>query len=140
MLEVTEEALAEDSEAADEFILALKVLGVRLALDDFGTGYSSLSRLQRLPLDVIKIDRSFGAGLGTDATSEAIVRAVAALANDLGLRVVAEGIETQEQVRMAQALGCHLGQGFYFAWPLSGEAVADLLLEQAGALEKSAAA
>lgn len=126
-LEVTEEALSEDAEAAETFLLTLRVLGIRLALDDFGTGYSSLSRLQRLPLDVIKIDRSFAAGLGQDPASRAIVRAVAALAGDLGLAVTAEGVETEEQCRIARELGCHHGQGFYFARPMPPDQIADLL-------------
>ena len=126
-IEVTEESLAEDADAAERLMAAIKASGARLALDDFGAGYSSLSRLQRLPLDVVKIDRSFAAGLGSDRASEAIVRAIAVLANDLGLTVVAEGIETTEQCRIARELGCALGQGFVFARPMPADRVADLL-------------
>ncbi|MCC6792197.1 MAG: EAL domain-containing protein [Thermomicrobiales bacterium] len=126
-IEVTEEALAEDSEAVGAFLLTLRVLGVKLALDDFGTGYSSLSRLQRLPLDVIKIDRSFATGLGHDPASAAIIRAVTALAVDLGLAVTAEGVETEAQAVIARELGCNFAQGFHFARPMPAAHVADHL-------------
>jgi EAL domain-containing protein (putative c-di-GMP-specific phosphodiesterase class I) len=129
-LEVTEEALSEDAEAAESFLHTLRVLGVRLALDDFGTGYSSLIRLQQMPLNVIKIDRSFAAGLGSDPTSAAIVRAVAALAGDLGLAVTVEGVETEEQGRMARELGCHHGQGFLFAPPMPADQIVDMLRDR----------
>ncbi len=128
-LEVTEEALAEDPEATGEFLKTLKAIGVQFALDDFGTGYSSLGRLHRLPLDALKIDRSFIKGLGTDAASAAIVRAVATLAHDLGLTVTAEGIETEEQCRLALALGCDRGQGYLFAPPLPADRIPALLAE-----------
>jgi len=122
-LEITESVVMDETEAGIARLHALRDLGVRLVLDDFGTGYSSLSYLRRLPLDAIKIDRSFVMGLGTaeaDARSSdlPIVQAVIALAHALGIEVVAEGIETPEQLRLLRSLGCDRGQGFLFARPL----------------------
>jgi EAL domain-containing protein (putative c-di-GMP-specific phosphodiesterase class I) len=122
-LEITESVVLDETEAGIARLHALRELGVRLVLDDFGTGYSSLSYLRRLPLDAIKIDRSFVMGLGTgeadDRSSDLpIVQAVIALAHALGIEVVAEGIETPEQLRLLRTLGCDRGQGFLFARPL----------------------
>jgi EAL domain-containing protein (putative c-di-GMP-specific phosphodiesterase class I) len=124
VLEVTEEALSEDPTATGVFLRTLRALGIRLALDDFGVGYSSLGRLRELPLDELKVDRSFIASLGTSTESAAIVRAVANLAHDLGLSLTAEGIETDEQRQMARDLGCDRGQGFFFAEPMRESEVA----------------
>lgn len=126
-LEVTEQALSDDPEATSAFLGTLKHLGVQLALDDFGTGYSSLGRIHRLPLDVVKIDRTFISGLETESASCAIVRAVATLANSLGLVTVAEGIETEAQRRIALELGCQRGQGYLFAKPMPQNAVLEFL-------------
>ena len=90
---------------------------MKILLDDFGTGYSSLSHLQSFPIDALKIDRSFVMHLGTGEDNSAIVRAIAAMASALGLEVVAEGVESAEQAAEAQALGCGLAQGYYFARP-----------------------
>jgi diguanylate cyclase (GGDEF)-like protein len=116
-LEITETALMEDIDLSTETLSALKALGLRLALDDFGTGYSSLRALQHLPVDVVKIDRSFIEPIERDPQEAAIVAAVISLSHALGLRTVAEGIETIAQVDRLRALGCDLAQGFYFAKP-----------------------
>ncbi|HEY5436129.1 MAG TPA: EAL domain-containing protein [Candidatus Limnocylindrales bacterium] len=117
-LEITESVVMDQSEAAIERLKGLRALGVKLVLDDFGTGYSSLSYLRRLPLDTIKIDRSFVSGMGTDEADLPIVQAVISLAHGLGVDVVAEGIETEQQLVRLRELACDRGQGFYFARPL----------------------
>lgn len=122
-LEITESALLGAPEAGGNDAVAavfaqLKALGVEIGLDDFGTGYSSLSYLQRFPLDIVKIDRSFVSQLGSERDSEAIVRTILDLARNLNLRAVAEGAETAEQVERLRALGCPLAQGYYFARPM----------------------
>ena len=124
MLEITESAIMEAGAAA--ILRALKDLGVRLAMDDFGTGYSSLAHLRRFPLDVIKVDRSFVAGLG-DGQGSSIAGAIVSLAHALGLRTVAEGIEDEEQRRAVMALGCDVGQGFLFARPMPADDLTRLL-------------
>jgi len=134
-LEITESALMEDVELSVEALLALKALGVRIAVDDFGTGYSSLSYLRHLPVDIVKIDRSFVAGVGIDPADDAIVASVANLSHALGLRVVAEGVETQEQLIAVRALGCDQAQGYYWSRPVS----ADQLGPWAAALGSSSA-
>ena len=104
---------------------ALKSLDATVAMDDFGTGYSSLAYLQRLPIDVLKIDRSFVSGMMVDPDSVAIVRAVLSLAEALGMSTTAEGIETVELATTLATLGCASGQGFYFAKPLEADAALD---------------
>jgi EAL domain-containing protein (putative c-di-GMP-specific phosphodiesterase class I) len=119
-LEITESAVMADPEAAAAALAVLKALGVRLAIDDFGTGYSSLGQLKALlPVDTIKIDKSFVDGITLAGEDRAIVDAVMRLATGLGLRAVAEGVETAEQVRELLALGCDLSQGYHFARPQS---------------------
>ena len=117
-LEITESALMEDAASALGVLQALKEIGVLLAIDDFGTGYSSLSYLQRFPLDILKVDRLFVEALGVNAEGEEIVSAVINLAHALGLEVVAEGVETAEQLQILRELGCDLAQGFLFSRPL----------------------
>jgi EAL domain-containing protein (putative c-di-GMP-specific phosphodiesterase class I) len=125
-LEITEGVLIENVARAASILNALKVLGVRIALDDFGTGYSSLSYLQALPLDRIKIDQSFIANLGRTDRSLAIVRAVIGLAHGLGLPVLAEGVETNDQLRTLIREGCDEMQGFLIGRPRPIEVYADI--------------
>ena len=116
-LEITEGAAIKDATRARVVLAELRKLGVRISLDDFGTGYSSLSYLQSLPLDTLKIDRSFVAGIGTDKDKGEIVKLIVGLARTLNLEIVAEGTETAAQVEYLRALGCQFGQGYYFAKP-----------------------
>jgi diguanylate cyclase (GGDEF)-like protein len=121
-LELTESSIVQDPARATRVFDALKALDATVAMDDFGTGYSSLAYLQRLPIDVLKIDRSFVSGMMIDPDSVAIVRAVLSLAEALGMSTTAEGIETVELATTLATLGCASGQGFYFARPLEAEA------------------
>ncbi|MEV4706194.1 EAL domain-containing protein [Actinoplanes sp. NPDC049316] len=116
-LEITESMLMRDQAAATQRLNALRELGVRLAIDDFGTGYSSFAQLRRLPLDTLKIDRSFVNGLGESRDADAIVRSIIAMAHAVDLTVVAEGVETEQQLEVLQQFGCDLAQGFYFGRP-----------------------
>ncbi len=117
-IEVTESALVDDFEHARGQLQALKRIGVQVAIDDFGTGYSSLAYLKRLPIDYLKIDRSFVADIGQDADDQTIVSTVIVMAHELGIRVIAEGAETEAQVAFLRAQGCDLIQGYYYAKPL----------------------
>jgi diguanylate cyclase (GGDEF)-like protein/PAS domain S-box-containing protein len=127
-LEITESAVIRDPDVALANLHAIKQLGVLVALDDFGVGFSSLSQIRDLPpVDVIKVDRSFTAGLGHNESDDAVVGAVLSLARSLGLKAVAEGIETEEQMSVLQGLGCDVGQGFYFARPQAAEDIAQVL-------------
>jgi len=105
----------------------LKRMGVRLSIDDFGMGYSSMSYLKRLPANTLKIDKAFIAGLGEDAEDTAIVRMVIELAGTLGMSIIAEGVQSEEQAEQLKEMGCDLGQGFFFAQPLSPEEAAKFL-------------
>jgi diguanylate cyclase (GGDEF)-like protein/PAS domain S-box-containing protein len=116
-LEITESALLEDAEGAVTALSSLRGIGVRLAVDDFGTGYSSLSYLKRLPVDAVKIDRTFVDGLAVDGDDSAIVAAVAGMARALRLVTIAEGVESLEQLHALRRLGCDLAQGFFFTTP-----------------------
>jgi EAL domain-containing protein (putative c-di-GMP-specific phosphodiesterase class I) len=122
VLEITESALAVDMDAAIERLNALKATGVRIAIDDFGTGYSSLGSLQKLPVDILKIDKSFVDVLEDSTNGEEVVEAIINIARVRGLQTVAEGVETWAQAQRLRRIGCELGQGYYFARPLSAEA------------------
>jgi EAL domain-containing protein (putative c-di-GMP-specific phosphodiesterase class I) len=117
----------EDSRSIADMLRELKEIGVLLALDDFGTGYSSLSYLKRFPIDTLKIDQSFVRDLTTDADDAGIVAAVIGMGNSLHMRVVAEGIETREQLEFLQEYNCPQGQGFYFSRPLPAAECGKLL-------------
>ncbi len=123
-LEITESAMMNDADLAIRRLHELKELGVRLALDDFGTGYSSLSYLSRMPVDVLKMDRSF---LRSGGQPDGLANAVVAIGQTLGLAVVAEGIEHPEQADALRDLGCYLGQGIYFARPMDPAAITEFL-------------
>ena len=123
-IELTETALMVDPEQCQRMLRDLKVLGVALSIDDFGTGFSSLSSLRRYPIDELKIDRSFIDELGSNPDDRAITRTILAMAETLGLSVVAEGIETQEQLDALHQMACPAGQGYLFAMPLSTEEMA----------------
>ncbi|HEU5449950.1 MAG TPA: EAL domain-containing protein, partial [Acidimicrobiia bacterium] len=130
VIEITESLLMSDPDVAVQRLRHLKDLGVRLAIDDFGTGYSSLSYLRRFPVDVLKIDRSFVAALGAGPEDAALAHAIVKLGHTLKLNIVAEGIETPEQLSELRSLGCEYGQGYLFAAPLGVDAVAALLADR----------
>jgi diguanylate cyclase (GGDEF)-like protein/PAS domain S-box-containing protein len=124
-IEITESSLLIDPRRVQEILAVWRAEGVQIAIDDFGTGYSSLAYLKDLPVDELKIDRSFVKGMASDGGARAIVRAVIDLADDLGLRVVAEGVEDEATRQVLAALGCDVAQGYYFSPPLAAHAVAD---------------
>jgi c-di-GMP phosphodiesterase Gmr len=134
-LEITESAFVTDPDGAIRTLNALKALDANLAMDDFGTGYSNLAYLQKLPIDVLKIDRSFVSGLMDDKDKRAIVKTVLSLAHALGMQTTAEGIETIETSSVLKHLGCSFGQGYYFARPLmQNDAYNYLLADNAPAI------
>jgi diguanylate cyclase (GGDEF)-like protein/PAS domain S-box-containing protein len=126
-IELTESTLTHDLEATAAVLRDLRKLGVRVAIDDFGTGYSSLSQLRRFPIDTLKIDRSFVRDLTTDADDASITAAIVSMAKSLRQEVVAEGVETAEQLNFLRALGCDAAQGYYFYRPLGAPTFAQLL-------------
>jgi EAL domain-containing protein (putative c-di-GMP-specific phosphodiesterase class I) len=126
-LELTETFLMQDSQSTATVLQALKEMGVRLALDDFGTGFSSLSHLKRFQMDTLKIDQSFVRNLTTDAGDAGIVSAVISMGKSLHMRVVAEGVETPEQLAFLQEQSCPEGQGYYFSQPLTVGEFTELL-------------
>jgi diguanylate cyclase (GGDEF)-like protein/PAS domain S-box-containing protein len=129
-LEITESAVMESGSATTAQLRALKSLGIRLAIDDFGTGFSSLAHLRRFPVDVLKIDGTFVAGLGHEPQDASIAAAVISLAHALGLDTVAEGVETEEQLTILRSLGCDLGQGYLFGRPAPIDETVQLLARQ----------
>ena len=120
-LELTEHVMLDDVVEVGRAMTTLKTMGVKLALDDFGTGYSSLTYLRQLPLDLLKIDRSFIRDLETNASDRAIVQTILDFAQNLKLSVVAEGVETERQLMLLRQLGCRAFQGFLFARPMPNE-------------------
>jgi diguanylate cyclase (GGDEF)-like protein/PAS domain S-box-containing protein len=126
-LEVTERVLIEIDGPVMDGLARLRQLGVRLAIDDFGTGYASLVYLRQLPVDIIKIDPSFVAGLGTDGTLAMLTRTIVQVGHDLGIEIVAEGIERPEQIELLRAMGCGLGQGYLVARPMAASGIQALI-------------
>ena len=127
-LELTESVLIHDTDGTSGLLRALTELGVRLTLDDFGTGFSSLSYLKRFPITTLKIDRSFVRDLSLDPEDRALVAAIIAMSRSLGQKVVAEGVETEDQLAVLRGLGCDEAQGFHFSRPLTADAFAAYLL------------
>ena len=134
-LEITEGTVMGDPDKAVAALRRLKDIGVSISLDDFGTGYSSLSYLKRFPIDVLKIDKSFVDDVTTNANDAAIALSVISLAHNLNMRVIAEGVETREQVRFLTDRGCDEMQGYFFSRPLNGEAFTALLREHRNLLD-----
>jgi diguanylate cyclase (GGDEF)-like protein len=126
-LEITESVALRGEETTEKMMSRLKALGVRIAIDDFGTGYSSLSYLRRFPLDTLKVDRSFVQDAATNPDASGITRAVVGVGHQLGLRVVAEGVETGEQLRLLRLIGCDAAQGYFFSRALPRDALAEQL-------------
>ncbi|PXX35348.1 diguanylate cyclase (GGDEF)-like protein [Undibacterium pigrum] len=133
-LEITESTLMEHAQDTLAVLDRLRSLGVRLTIDDFGTGYSSLSYLKRFPVDIIKIDRSFVRDIPGDADDAAIVTGIIALAHSLRLEVVAEGVETREQLEFLRSKSCDILQGFYLSKPIPAQQLEDEILSQAGSV------
>lgn len=129
-LEITESVVMENAEAATSMLLQLRELGAHLSIDDFGTGYSSLSYLHRFPVTTLKIDRSFIGRMGEGDENSEIVRTIMTLANNLGMEVVAEGVETEEQLAQLRTLKCEYGQGYLFSRPVNAEAAEMLILDR----------
>jgi PAS domain S-box-containing protein len=126
-LEIVETIAMGDAEKSGRVLAELNALGVRLSIDDFGTGYSSLSRLRRIPVDTLKIDRAFISNMESDPENCEIVRTIIALAHNLGLKVVAEGTETQEQISLLKLLNCEMAQGYLYSRPVDDQAILKLL-------------
>ena len=132
MLEITESMVVGSNENVITTLRELKALGVRIAVDDFGTGYSNLAYLKHFPVDALKVDKVFVDGLGENPEDTAIVEAIVSIAHALGLSTVAEGIETTKQLDRLEALGCKLGQGYYFSRPLLVHEASALLADSQG--------
>jgi EAL domain-containing protein (putative c-di-GMP-specific phosphodiesterase class I) len=137
-LEIIETIAMGDAEKSGHVLSQLKALGVGLSIDDFGTGYSSLSRLRRIPVDTLKIDRAFISHMDSNPESREIVRVIITLAHNLGLKVVAEGTETAEHIKLLEQLNCEMAQGYFFSRPVDAEAISKLLAGNLGARAASA--
>jgi len=130
--EITESIMLEDIELAMRTLGELRRLGVQVFMDDFGTGYSSLTYLGRLPLDGIKVDRSFVSQMGTDIRQAQLVGTIITLIRNLGLEPIAEGVETEQQARLLREMGCAFAQGFVFSRPVPPREIDELLRNSAG--------
>jgi len=139
-LEIIETIAMGDAEKSGQVLAQLKALGVRLSIDDFGTGYSSLSRLRRIPVDTLKIDRAFIMNMDSDPESHEIVRIIIMLAHNLGLKVVAEGTETEEHITLLKQLNCEMSQGYNYSRPADAQAMVKLLASNLAAVAASAGA
>jgi len=133
-LEITESVVMENIDTATDMLRQLRGLGVKLAIDDFGTGYSSLSYLHRFPIDTLKIDRSFVTRMSENNENTEIVRTIVVLAQNLGMDVIAEGVETNEQLVLLQKLGCENGQGYFFSKPVNSDGAEKIIAETYGSL------
>lgn len=131
-LEITESVLMQPSQDNMLTLEQFSTMGVQLSVDDFGTGYSSLAYLQHFPIHVLKIDRSFVVGIGRDARNDAIVISIIALAQALHLKVIAEGVDSAEQVAFLTANGCHTAQGYYYSQAVSAQAFGKLCIGKHG--------
>ncbi|PIW27123.1 MAG: diguanylate cyclase [Rhodospirillales bacterium CG15_BIG_FIL_POST_REV_8_21_14_020_66_15] len=136
-VELTESMLVSNAEETIRILKVIKGMGVNVSMDDFGTGYSSLSYLTRFPLDNLKVDRSFVTGLPDDRDASAVARAIISMAQNLNLNIIAEGIETENQVGFLHALGCQVGQGYLFSPPVGNERFMDLVRAGSGAFVKA---
>ena len=136
-IEVTESTVMDDPKTSIDVLGKIQALGVRIAIDDFGTGYSSLSYLQRLPIDTVKIDLSFIRDIGIESGNEKIIKVIIALAKSLNMRLIAEGVETREQLDFLVKHGCNLMQGYYFSHPLSSQVISDQIAEHGRILVNS---
>ena len=121
ILEITESTLADDNQTMLETLLRLKRMGIKISIDDFGTGYSSLARLKSYPIDELKIDRSFVDDITEQGQDRAIAQTIIAMSKTLGFSVVAEGVETQEQLETLRELGCDIVQGYLISEPISAK-------------------
>ena len=130
VLEITESAMMKDTQAVVQNLHALKSLGLRIALDDFGTGYSSLAYLERLPIDILKIDQSFVASLVEDEEQVGLAQAIIKIADTLGHTTIAEGVETAAQASRLRRLGCRLGQGYHLGAPMDARESEAMLRDQ----------
>jgi EAL domain-containing protein (putative c-di-GMP-specific phosphodiesterase class I) len=126
-VELTESMLMKNPKATVEQLIELKRLGVKISLDDFGTGYSSLNYLRRFPVDFLKIDRSFIAEINQDESANSVAKSVVAIAQSLGLKTIAEGVETKEQLDFLLGCGCYAMQGYYYSKPLEAEEFVKML-------------
>jgi EAL domain-containing protein (putative c-di-GMP-specific phosphodiesterase class I) len=133
-LEVTESAIMADSQQAAKVLASLRNIGFKIDMDDFGTGYSSLSCLHQFPIDVLKIDRSFIVNLNRGDDFAAMINAIVMLTRNLGISILAEGVETQDHISLLQGLGCQLAQGYFFSRPMPAEDVAEYLARDAAPL------